>query len=168
MERRAGRERASGPGIYTVTLARALLGDPESVSASGSHYVPRVDQTQWMTLGFPGGRFAQLASSMVEWIAPTAAINGTKGYLTLEAPFWASSSVTVHGGADEESFLRPETRRYQIEGNGFVPMIHSIAVAIGAGEVEHPQHDLIETAQTFDVLDEIRHLIREPRGAGVR
>jgi predicted dehydrogenase len=155
-------------GIYNVTLARAVFGDPDHVSASGSDFAPEVDQTEWITLGFPGGRFAQLASSMVEWIAPRAAINGTGGYLTMDAPFWAASSVSIHGGASEKAFFEPEVRRYDIQGNGFVPMISSIATEIDAGRTEHRDHDLQETARAFDLLDEIRHLMRQPGDIGFR
>lgn len=143
-------------GIYAVTLAGMLLGAPTAVHASGTHYAAHVDQTEWITLEYPGGRFAQLASSMVEWIAPRAAINGTLGYLTLEPPFWAPAGLAVYGGADSDAFFSPAQQSYEIEGNGFVPMIRGIAEHLAAGKLEHPEHTLDETARTFDTLDAIR------------
>src|SRR3712207_9573738 len=74
----------SDQGIYPVTLARMLLGEPDHVTASGTWFVPGVDATEWMTLEYSDSRFAHLASSMVEFIDPTASINGTRGWISVD------------------------------------------------------------------------------------
>ena len=70
-------------GIYPVTLAHMLLGRPETVSARGTVREDGVDLREDFTLGYADARFAQGASSMVEWIDPSAAISGTGAYVTI-------------------------------------------------------------------------------------
>lgn len=142
-------------GIYPVTLARMVLGDPERISASSTSFAEGVDQTEWMTFEYSAGRFAQLASSMVEWIDPTASINGTRGWIRLDAPFWASRTLVIQSGGLPDVDL-PETREYEIEGNGFVPMIEAVSRSIQDGALENPAHPLAETFSTFELLDSIR------------
>ncbi len=59
-------------GIYPVTLAVMFLGRPTRVRAVGVVRPGGVDVTEHLTLEYPDGRFAQLASSMVEVIDPSA------------------------------------------------------------------------------------------------
>jgi predicted dehydrogenase len=48
-------------GVYTISLARWIYGEPEWVEATGR--VAEVDMTVSMTLGFPGGAHARLFAS---------------------------------------------------------------------------------------------------------
>lgn len=146
-------------GIYTVTLARELLGAPQRLTASGSFFAPGVDETEWMTFEYANGAFAQLASSMVQWIDPSASISGTEGYLRVDAPFWAASRLEIHSGSPTETIFDAETRNYEVEGHGYVPMIRSASDAILSGALEHPVHSIGDTLATFEILDEIREVL---------
>lgn len=148
-------------GIYTVTLARMLLGEPAKIDVSSTSFTPGVDQTEWMTFHYSTGRFAQLSSSMVEWIEPSASVNGTRGWMRLDVPFWASRSLSISAG--DGLALEHETREYEIHGNGFVPMIDAVGDALRSGWLEHPSHPLSETLATFTLLDEIRTHITSPQ-----
>jgi predicted dehydrogenase len=143
-------------GIYTITLAQALLGPPDRITATGKFFSQAIDATQWVSFAYDDGRHAHLASSMVEWIDPGASINGTDGYLRLDAPFWATSRISVRSGALEEIIFDPTEIVLDIEGNGFVPMIRSVSEAIANGLLDHPQHSLAETLNTFELLDRVR------------
>jgi predicted dehydrogenase/ABC-type lipoprotein export system ATPase subunit len=142
-------------GIYTVTLAKMLLGEPGRISASNTFFAEGVDQTEWVTFEYDDGRFAQLASSMVEWIDPIASINGTRGWIRLDVPFWATRSLFIQSG-DVNAVDQPETREYEIEGNGFVPMIEAVSKSIQKGDLENALHPLAETLSTFALMDRIR------------
>ena len=147
-------------GIYTVMLARAMLGEPLRVSAHGTFFAPGVDESEWVTLEHANGAVSQLASSMVQWIDPSASANGTDGYIRVNAPFWATTSIDIHTGSAEDILFRAEHRSYEIEGNGFVPMIRSVAGALLEGRRESDVHPLRETLAGFEVLDSIRAAIR--------
>jgi predicted dehydrogenase len=143
-------------GIYPVLLARMVLGEPEKVAASSVPFAPGVDATEWMTFEYPDQRFALLASSMVEWIDPSASINGTEGWIRLDPPFWATSAYTIYSGEPHEVMAKPERRLFTPEGNGYVPMLRAASEAITSGAKEHPIHPLRETLATFTLLDRIR------------
>lgn len=141
-------------GIYPVTLAHLLLGVPERIEAAGVVRVDGVDLSEHYTLSYAEGRFARGASSMVEFLDLTAAVCGTGGWITIEAPFWASAKLTVRnpfaGDAGNEVI---ETAW---EGHGYVPMLRAVTASIGAGDLESAVHTNAAAAAVFDSLDEIR------------
>jgi predicted dehydrogenase len=143
-------------GIYPVVLARTMMGDPDRITSSATWFGPNVDATAWVTLEWPDGRFAQLAASMVEYLEPTASVHGTEGWIRLDPPFWASGSIAIHSGNVPGVLFDPERRFYQIEGNGFVPMIRAVGDAIRADEPEHALCSLTDTCAALDLLDRIR------------
>ena len=143
-------------GIYTVELARAVLGDPDRVSSSAVWSAPQVDATTWTTLEWEDGRFAQLSSSMVECLEPSATVHGTTGWVRLEPPFWTTSALAIHSGEMPDVLFKPERRDYPREGNGYTPMIRSIGEAVRAGRTQHPWCPMSETMATFDLLDRVR------------
>lgn len=143
-------------GIYPFTIAHMLLGEAASFSASGTWDATGVDTTEHVTVEYTHGRFAQLASSMVEYIEPSASVSGTDGWITLEAPFWATRSMTVHRGGIASALMEPERREYKIEGNGYVPMIRAIGSAVRKGLLEHPVHAHADTLAIMDILERVR------------
>lgn len=153
-------------GIYPFTLARMLLGEAASFSASGMWHASGVDTTERVTVEYPHGRFAQLASSMVEYIEPSASVNGTDGWITLEAPFWATRSMTVHRGGIASALMEPERLEYKVEGNGYVPMIRAIGSAVREGLLEHPVHSHADTLAILDILERVRASLADSKSDG--
>jgi predicted dehydrogenase len=145
-------------GIYPVTLAHMLLGAPSSVSAAGVVREDGVDLSENFTLNYPDGRFAQGASSMVEYLDMSAAVSGTTGWITIDTGFWFASQMTLHRFTPEEG-KTTETKETQREGHGYVPMLREVTAAIRDGEHEHPLHTMAEAARVFDTLDHIRALL---------
>lgn len=145
-------------GIYPVTLAHMLLGRPETVTARGTVRPDGVDLREEFTLGYADTRFAHGASSMVEWIDPSAAVSGTEAYVTIPGGFWYASQLTVHHPLPWGQ-RRQEVVEVQREGNGYVPMLRAVVDAIRAGALEHPLHTAAATAEIYSTLDEIRRQI---------
>ena len=145
-------------GIYPVTLAHMLLGRPEIVDAQGTVGPDGVDVREAFTLGFSGDRFAHGASSMVEWIDPSAAVSGSDAYVTIAGGFWWASQLTVHHPLPWAQ-RRQEVIEVAREGNGYVPMLRAVVDAIRAGALEHPLHNAAATADIYATLDEIRRQI---------
>jgi len=142
-------------GIYPVTLAHMILGKPVSLHADGVVRADGIDLSEHFTLEYSDGRYAHGAASMVEFSDLTASICGSTGWITVKAPFWASAELTVHRpwNPDGEESTVMKTRW---EGNGYVPMLHSVNRSILAGHLENSVHTNDAAADVFDVLDEIR------------
>jgi predicted dehydrogenase len=145
-------------GIYPITLAHMIFGAPVSIVASGVTREDGVDLTEHMTLEYVGGRFAQLASSMVEYIEPTASINGTAGWIQVGAPFWSATALEVHSGSIADALFRPTRHEFSREGRGFVPMIRAASEAVRGGSPY--SHSPAEVLGVFDTIDTIRAQLR--------
>jgi len=137
-------------GIYPLTLACDMLGSPTEITARGLREAG-VDITQHMTLEFDDARYAQLASSMGEFIEPTAAVNGTDGWVEIPFPFWAATEFTTHL-ADPRTFLASETSHFEKQGNGYTPMLRAAQQAILDGAREHSLHTWNDTTAVLDLL----------------
>ena len=147
-------------GIYPVTLAHMLLGRPKTVHAQGTVRPDGVDLREEFSFGYADDRLAQGASSMVEWMDPSAAVSGTEAYVTITGGFWWASQLTVHHPLPWGQ-RRQEVVEVEREGNGYVPMLRAVVHAIRAGALEHPMHTANATAAIYSTLDEIRRQITQ-------
>lgn len=150
-------------GIYPVTLAHMFLGQPDEVTARGVVRSDGVDLSEHFTLDYADGRYFQGAVSMTRWLDLSAAISGSQGWITIDGPFWAATSLTIH------SYDHTGETRVPVavdrEGHGYVPMLRAVTESIGRGEHEHPLHTMDAAARVFDTLGEIRDRLRtEPSG----
>lgn len=145
-------------GIYPVTLSHMFLGEPSSITAAGIVQEDDVDLGQNYTLNYPGGRFAQGASSMVNFLDQSASLSGTKGWITIDTGFWFASRFTLHRFSVEKGETT-ETYETTREGYGYVPMLRAVTAAILNGELQHPLHTMDEAARVFDTMDGIRQQI---------
>lgn len=139
--------------IYPITFALDLLGTPTAIHSRGIVTDDGIDLTEHLTVEFDGGRFAQLAASMVEFIDPTASVSGTRGWAQLPFPFWAADHYTVFGG---RTLLDPRIERSERQGNGYVPMLAAVQEAIGRGDIEHELHPWSDVDAVFAVIDTAR------------
>lgn len=145
-------------GIYPVTLAHMLLGSPETIAARGSVRADGVDLRENFSFGYSDERFAHGASSMLEWIDPSAAVSGTDAYVTIPGGFWWASQLTLYHPLPWGQ-RRQEVVTVEREGHGYVPMLRAVVDAIHAGALEHPLHSAAATAEIYASLDEIRRQI---------
>lgn len=149
-------------GIYPVTLAHMVFGAPESVHAAGTVRSDGLDLAGHFTLEYSDGRFAQCAASTLEFADLSGSVSGTKGWMVLPGPFWATTSLRMHTGSWQNIIHAPEAIDLDREGNGYIPMLRGVSDAIAAGFTEHPVHTAADTVAVFRTLDKIRAAI----GAG--
>ncbi len=146
-------------GIYAVALAHAVLGEPRSVAGrSVVRAEDGLDLAGHFTLEYDDGRFAHGAHSMLEFVDPSATINGTAGWMTIPGMFWAAKALEVHNEGWERMFERPERIDLPWDGNGYVPMFEAVRHALAAGWLQHPVHDAEQTRAVFRTLDALRGL----------
>lgn len=151
-------------GIYPVTLAHLTLGAPDSISVRGTMASPPIDTAAHYDLDYDNGRFAQLASSMVEFTDLSASVAGTAGWIRLTGIFWATEGLEVHAGDSNRIFRQPEVLPFPADGHGYAPMLVAASEAIRAGLVEHPEHGRDTTVAVARTL----HAIHARIGASSR
>lgn len=135
-------------GVYPVSFASMLLGEPSSVAVHGSLDRNGVDRDAGLLLGYPGGAHALLSCSLVARLGRTATVTGTEGHLALDPPFHATTGLTwTRPNGSTERFEQP------LEGNGYVPMLREVQRCLRAGEAESPTMPLDETLAVMRVLD---------------
>jgi predicted dehydrogenase len=139
-------------GVYPLTFAQLLLGEPGSVEATGELRDDGLDLTASIHLRYGDGRFAALLTSLRGMVGAGATVGGTTGLVEVGPVFLAADSYTV---------LRPpfgEPRRVTEprEGNGYVPMFRAAAQAIADGLLEHPDRPLRDTIAVLETIDEVR------------
>jgi predicted dehydrogenase len=147
-------------GIYPVTLAHTIFGQPVSIHAAGSLNEDGIDFAEHFTLEFEGGRFAQCASGMTEFCDPSASVSGRRGWISIPAPFWARTALDIHADSWDVMFRGPHRVELGQEGNGYVPMLREVVESINSGACEHAIHPASETIAAFHTLDAIRRELR--------
>lgn len=149
-------------GIYPVTLAHVIFGEPESIYAAGTVRDDGLDLAGHFTLEYSGGRFAQCAASTEEFADLSGSVSGTKGWMVLPGPFWATTSLQMHAGSWQSIIHNPVALDLDREGNGYIPMLRAVSEAIATGLTQHPWHTAADTVAVFHTLDKIRAAV----GAG--
>lgn len=145
-------------GIYGVTLAQWVLGEPVAVDASGV-VADGTDLEARATLTFTGGARADVACSAIGFLDQSATISGTLGWITIEPMFWAATVARVHAGSVEAIMHSPERVVHPREGSGFRPMLRAVAEALAAGDRQVARHDRAATLAVARTLDVIRERV---------
>ena len=138
-------------GVYTVDLARLLLGDPATVRATGTAAATGVDAESVLALEWEGGVHALLHHSLVARMPGTALLVGSRGWAELSPAFYAATRlvVEVDGGEPQEHVL--QDRRA-----GFVGELEEVARCLAEGRTSSDVMPLSETVATMRVLDDAR------------
>ncbi len=143
-------------GVYPLTIAQLVFGQPETVAATGSRlgYDGRdsgVDTELAILLGYEGGQQAILATSIRTQLPLTAAIGGSAGLVEIAEAFWSDTSYAVRRpDRSRESHTAPK------QGNGYVPMLRAVHEAVSKGWLEHPLSPHAETLSLMRTVDRVR------------
>lgn len=149
-------------GVYPLTFADLVLGEPSSVAATGSRLGydgadSGVDTELGMLLGYAGGEQAVLASSIRALLPLGASVGGELGRLELDAPFWGTAAVTRH--RPDGTVKREE---FPLDGNGYVPMLRAVDEAMRGGMLEHPLCDHATSLRLLRTMDVVRSRLERP------
>ena len=136
-------------GIYPVTFARYLAGDPVAAQVSGTLGPTGVDATVGGVVTFAGGALGVFHTSLDMLTAGRATIYGTLGRIDVDAPFWYPTSFTLRVGGEEPV-------RVEMAHQG---LAHEAAHAMERIRAGHRESDVIPLAtsvSTMELLDDIR------------
>jgi predicted dehydrogenase len=142
-------------GIYPISFAWDMLGEPESVYAISTPTATGVDRQTAIVLGFAGGRQA-IVHTALDTAGPNAAsVIGTEGWVAIHSVFYTPTSFTVYAtdGSEIEHYESTVSNRgmqYQAE-----EVERLVAAGQIAGEILPPS----ETVGILRTLDEVRRQI---------
>jgi len=82
-------------GVYGVSLATMLFGQPIDVVGLSGLSATGVDEHTGIVLEFEHARLAVVSCSLSSYTSNTASISGTHGKLTIEAPFFCPARLHI-------------------------------------------------------------------------
>ncbi|MFY1688231.1 Gfo/Idh/MocA family protein [Plantactinospora sp. WMMB782] len=138
-------------GVYPVTLAQMLLGEPDSVTGVATLSRHGVDETTALVLGYPGGALASLTCSIVADTPWTATVCGSAGRIELGRGFFRPARLSLYTGDGE-----PRTIEVPYQGEGFVHEAVEVMRCLRAGLTESPLAPLADTVGVLRVTDAVR------------
>jgi predicted dehydrogenase len=144
-------------GVYPVSFAQLLLGEPDAVAASALLSPEGVDLQTGAVLSWESGAMASLHCSITGGTGGTASVTGSRGRIDVPAGFFHPERFVLHReGHDPEEFAadpadgpRTTLRHEAVE----------VMRALRAGEKESPLVPLEGSLAVMRTLDAVRDRI---------
>jgi predicted dehydrogenase len=136
-------------GIYPVTFARFLAGDPIEAKVSGSLGDTGVDATVGGVVTYSSGALGVFHTSLDMTTSLRASIYGTLGRIDVSAPFWNPTTFTVRRNGEEPAHV-------EIAHGGLAHEAAHAMERIRGGHLESDVIPLATTVSTMELLDDIR------------
>ncbi|MFE4614965.1 Gfo/Idh/MocA family protein [Streptomyces sp. NPDC056747] len=138
-------------GVYPVSFAQLLLGEPDTVQAHALLSPEGVDLNTAMLLGWDTGASALLSCSLVADTPLTAAVTGTLGRIEVPRGFFFPERFTLHReGREPEEFVStdaPQSFRHEAA---------EVMRCLRAGATESPLVPLDGSLAVMRTLDAVR------------
>ena len=136
-------------GIYPVTFARFLAGDPVEAKVIGTLGETGVDATVGGVVSYSSGAIGVFHTSLDMASSLRASVYGTLGRIDVDAPFWFPSGFTVRINGEEPVHVeRPN--------HGLAHEAQHAMERIRDGHRESDVIPLATTVSTMELLDDIR------------
>lgn len=141
-------------GIYPISLAFMVLGEPDSIIASSEPTESGVDAQTSMIFGYFTGQQAVMTTNLKVRTPCTAQIIGTRGRINIDSNFYTPTSIQV---IIDGKVAREIPRNYK--GHGIREQAREFAEVVRSGELESPLMSHNESLAIMSVMDEIREII---------
>ena len=136
-------------GVYVVSCAQMLLGDPDTVTATGSVFETGVDAEASLLRGYADGRSATLMTSLRNALPGQARVFGTAGWIDVLPRFHHPQTIVLHrAGADPEELTVPQL------GAGYSHELSEVTECLRAGRSESAVMPLADTLAVMSVLED--------------
>jgi predicted dehydrogenase len=137
-------------GIYPVSFASMVLGEPERVVAISDPAFTGVEAQTSILLGYASGAHAVLTCTLRAKSPTRAAIVGTEARIEIEGDFYAPAAYTlIPRDGEEQRFEPPEELR------GLRHEADEVARCLGEGLLESPGMPLDETVAIMRTMDAV-------------
>jgi predicted dehydrogenase len=141
-------------GVYPVSFAQLLLGEPSRVTASAVLSEEGVDLQTGALLSWDGGALASVHCSIVGGTGVTASVTGSRGRIDVPNGFFHPDRFVLHrDGRDPEEFAADPADGPR---TSFRHEAKEVMRALRAGETESPLVPLDGTLAVMRTLDAIR------------
>lgn len=137
-------------GVYVVSLASMVFGQPQQVSGFAHLGQTGVDEQAAMVLNYGTGQHALLSAAIRTKTPHEATIVGTEGIVHIHAPWWHATTLSLTRGEKQETMQLPYT------GNGYSYEAVEVMQCLRAGKYESSVMPLAETLQIMQTLDQLR------------
>ena len=136
-------------GIYPITFARFLAGDPVDAKVIGSLGATGVDATVGGVVSYSSGAIGVFHTSLDMPTSQRASVYGTSGRIDVDAPFWFPSGFTVRVTGEKPVHV-------DMVNNGLAHEAQHAMERIREGHRESDVISLATTVSTMELLDDIR------------
>ncbi len=137
-------------GVYPISFAQMVLGDPVRVTAGGSTFPTGADAEAAVLLEFGEGRTATLSCSLRGELPGSARVFGTAGWIDVLPRFHHPETIVLHrAGAEPEAITRPRT------GGGYAHELIEVTGCLQAGRTESAVMPLADTLVVQDVMGQV-------------
>ncbi|WP_079125431.1 Gfo/Idh/MocA family protein, partial [Streptomyces lushanensis] len=145
-------------GVYPISFAQLLLGEPDRVQADALLSPEGVDLNTGMLLGWESGATALLSCSLTGGTPVTATVTGTRGRIELPSGFFSAERFVLHRN-DAGPGTGPE--EFTADGGLYGLQYEAAEVmrCLRAGETESPLVPLDGTLAVMRTLDAVRDRI---------
>lgn len=138
-------------GVYPVSFASMLFGDPTAVAGMANLGRTQVDEEACLSLNHQGGELATCALSFRVDTPREGTILGTEGQVRIHTPWWGASRLTInHHGGEEEVLDFP------LRGNGYAYQAEEFMNLIREGRRESEIMPLQESLAIMRTMDALR------------
>jgi predicted dehydrogenase len=144
-------------GVYPVSFAHLLLGEPSEVLARAVLSDESVDLQTGMLLSWESGALASLHCSLVGGTSTSASVTGSEGRIDIPSGFFHADRFVLHrDGRDPQEFTASAT-----DGTRASLKHEAIEVmrCLRAGETESPLVPLDGTLAVMRTLDAVRNRV---------
>ncbi|GGK55373.1 Gfo/Idh/MocA family protein [Streptomyces flaveus] len=142
-------------GVYPVSFAQLLLGEPSEVMARAVLSDESVDLQTGMLLSWESGALASLHCSLVGGTSTSASVTGSEGRIDIPYGFFHADRFVLHrDGRDPEEFTAADATRAGLKHEAV-----EVMRCLRAGETESPLVPLDGTLAVMRTLDAVRNRI---------
>ncbi|WP_214407503.1 Gfo/Idh/MocA family protein [Pseudonocardia lacus] len=137
-------------GVYPISFAQMVLGDPDTVAVTGSLAATGVDVEEAVQLGYADGRSASLFASLLCATPGQARVYGTAGWIDVLPRFHHPDTIVLHrAGHEPETITRPAL------GGGYSHELIEVTECVAAGRPQSAVMPLADTVAVQDVMGEV-------------
>jgi predicted dehydrogenase len=137
-------------GVYPISFAQMVLGDPARVTAGGSTFETGVDAEAAVLLEFGDGRTATVTCTLRGETPGSARVFGTEGWIDVLPRFHHPDTIVLHrAGGEPETITRPRT------GGGYAHELIEVTECLRAGRTESAIMPLADTLVVQDVMGQV-------------
>ncbi|MGH3385004.1 MAG: Gfo/Idh/MocA family protein [Nocardioidaceae bacterium] len=137
-------------GVYPLTFAHLMLGDPSTVHAVAEISDRGIDLNTAFVLGYDDGAVAALSCSTTGWTPCTASIAGDAGRIDVPMRFHCPQRFDLHRGDDTQTYT------LDTHGSGYTHEAVEAMRCLRDGLTESPLVPLDDTLAIMRVMDTIR------------